>query len=133
MDIAAFLSTNKSMVIAPAGYGKTHTIADCISHYTGNKKILVLTHTHAGVAALREKFDQQNISASLYNLETICSFALNLTKVYHLNKDEIPSDSNSLFQFAVEHGINILKAKPIRKYLSIKYDHLIVDEYHDCK
>ena len=40
MDISAFLSADKSMVIAPAGYGKTHTIADCISHYTGNKKIL---------------------------------------------------------------------------------------------
>ena len=38
MDISAFLSADKSMVIAPAGYGKTHTIADCISHYTGNKK-----------------------------------------------------------------------------------------------
>ena len=132
MDISAFLSADKSMIVAPAGYGKTHTIADCISHYTGNKKILVLTHTHAGVAALREKFDQQNLSASLYHLETICSFALNLTKVYHLNKDEIPSDPSSLFQFAIEHGVNILKAKPIRTYLSIKYDHLIVDEYQDC-
>ena len=132
MDISTFLSADKSMIVAPAGYGKTHTIADCISHYTGNKKILVLTHTHAGVAALREKFDQQNLSASLYHLETICSFALNLTKVYHLNKDEIPSDPSSLFQFAIEHGVNILKAKPIRTYLSIKYDHLIVDEYQDC-
>lgn len=132
MDISAFLSADKSMIVAPAGYGKTHTIADCISHYTGNKKILVLTHTHAGVAALREKFDQQNLSASLYHLETICSFALNLTKVYHLNKDEIPSDPSSLFQFAIEHGVNILKAKPIRTYLFIKYDHLIVDEYQDC-
>lgn len=132
MDISVFLSADKSMVIAPAGHGKTHTIANCISQYTGNKKILVLTHTHAGVAALREKFDQQNLSASLYHLETICSFALNLTKVYHLNKDEIPSDSSSLFQFAIEHGVKILKAKPIRKYLSIKYDHLIVDEYQDC-
>lgn len=132
MDIAAFLSTNKSMVIAPAGYGKTHTIADCISLYTGKKKILVLTHTHAGVAALRDKFVQKGLSPASYHLETICSFALNLTKVYHLNKEEIPSDPNSLFNFAVEHGVNILKARPIKKCLSIKYDHLIVDEYQDC-
>lgn len=132
MDIAAFLSANKSMVIAPAGYGKTHTIADCISLYTGKKKILVLTHTHAGVAALRDKFVQKDLSSASYHLETICSFALNLTKVYHLNKDEIPSDPNSLFHFAIEHGVNILKAKPIKKCLSIKYDHLIVDEYQDC-
>lgn len=134
MDISAFLSADKSMVIAPAGYGKTHTISDCISHYTGNKKILVLTHTHAGVAALKEKFDQQNLSSSSYHLETICTFALNLTNTYHINKDEIPLSStpNLLFCFAVEHAIRILKANPIKKYISIKYDHLIVDEYQDC-
>lgn len=122
------------MIIAPAGYGKTYTIADCIYSYRGKKKILVLTHTHAGVASLKEKFDQKQLSSSSYHLETICSFALNLTKVYHINKDEIPSssDAGSLFHFAIEHAIKILRALPIKKYLSIKYDHLIVDEYQDC-
>ena len=54
MDISTFLSADKSMIIAPAGYGKTYTIAECIASYDGKKKILVLTHTHAGVASLRE-------------------------------------------------------------------------------
>ena len=134
MDIDAFLSADKSMVIAPAGYGKTYTIADCVFSYRGKKKILVLTHTHAGVASLREKFDQKHLSPSSYHLETICSFALNLTKIYHINKDEIPpsSDAGFLFHFAVEHAIKILRALPIKKYLSVKYDHLIIDEYQDC-
>lgn len=134
MDIDKFISADKSMIIAPAGYGKTYTIADCISSYKGNKKVLVLTHTHAGVAALREKFKQKNLSSSSYHLETICTFALNLTNTYHINKDEIPLSStpNLLFCFAVEHAIRILKANPIKKYISIKYDHLIVDEYQDC-
>ena len=134
MDISTFLSADKSMIIAPAGYGKTYTIADCIASYDGNKKILVLTHTHAGVASLREKFNQKQISPSLYHLETICSFALDLTRVFHINKEEIPpsSDAGSLFLFAVEHATKILNAGPIIKYISIKYDHLIVDEYQDC-
>lgn len=134
MDISTFLSADKSMIIAPAGYGKTYTIADCITSYDGNKKILVLTHTHAGVASLREKFNQKHISSSRYHLETICSFALDLTRVFHINKAEIPSssDAGSLFLFAVEHAAKILRAGPIKKYISIKYDHLIVDEYQDC-
>lgn len=134
MDISTFLSADKSMIIAPAGYGKTYTIADCIASYDGNKKILVLTHTHAGVASLREKFNQKQISPSLYHLETICSFALDLTRVFHINKEEIPpsSDAGSLFLFAVEHATKILNAGPIKKYIYIKYDHLIVDEYQDC-
>lgn len=134
MDIDTFLSANKSMVIAPAGFGKTYTIAECIASYRGEKRVLVLTHTHVGIASLKEKFRLKNIPSSTYQLETICGFALNLVKAYHLNKDEIPSlsDAGSLFHFAIEHATKILKALPIKKYLAIKYDHLIVDEYQDC-
>lgn len=134
MDINTFISADKSMIIASAGYGKTYTIADCLASYDGKKKVLVLTHTHAGVASLREKFNQKQISPSLYHLETICSFALDLTRVFHINKGEIPqaSDVSSLFLFAIEHATKILRARPIKKYISIKYDHLIIDEYQDC-
>lgn len=134
MDIGLFLSSEKSLVIAPAGYGKTHTIAEAVEAYHGKKKILVLTHTHAGIASLREKFENSSVPASKYQLDTISSFALNLTKIYHINKAEIPSEeqSHELFQFAIEHASQILKAKPIRTLMSAKYEHLIVDEYQDC-
>ena len=122
------------MIIAPAGFGKTHTIAEAIAAYNGTKKVLVLTHTHAGIASLREKFRQNNLPTSKYRLDTICSFALELTKTFHINKDEIPSESDTttMFNFAVEHATLILKAKPIQKCLTALYDHLIVDEYQDC-
>lgn len=134
MDIEAFLSSNKSIIIAPAGYGKTYTIAEVISSYKGDKKVLVLTHTHAGIASLREKFEQKGLAPSTYHLDTICSFALDLTKTYHVNKNDIPkeSDTNALFDYAVEHATIILKAIPIKYLLSIKFEHLIVDEYQDC-
>ena len=134
MDIDAFLSADKSMVIAPAGYGKTHTIAEAIAAYRGRKKVLVLTHTHAGVASLRNKFEQQGITAARYHLDTICSFALDLTKTYHIDKEEIPTeeDMTVLFAFAIEHAVKILRAKPIRRMLGAKYENLIVDEYQDC-
>ena len=134
MDIEAFLSADKSIVIAPAGYGKTYTIAEAIAAYKGDKKVLVLTHTHAGIASLREKFAQKGIAAAKYHLDTICSYALNLTKTYHLNKEEIPdeSDMTALFAFALEHTTNILRAKPVKCMLAAKYEHLIVDEYQDC-
>jgi len=133
MDIEAFLSSNNSMIIAPAGYGKTYTIAECLAAYRGNKKVLVLTHTHAGIASLKEKIEEKGIPSSRYHLDTICSYALSLTQVYHINKDEIPPfTSNELFEYAVVHAASILEAKPIRTYLALEYEHLIVDEYQDC-
>jgi len=53
MDYAEFVSKPKSMIVAPAGYGKTYAIALCLSHTKG--KQLILTHTNAGVASLKEK------------------------------------------------------------------------------
>lgn len=122
------------MIIAPAGFGKTHAIAEAIAAYNGTKKVLVLTHTHAGIASLKEKFRQNNVQTSKYRLDTICSFALDLTKTFHINKGEIPSESDTtaMFSFAVEHATLILRAKPIQKCLAAQYDHLIVDEYQDC-
>ena len=134
MDIEAFLSADKSIIIAPAGYGKTYTIAEAIASYSGEKKVLVLTHTHAGIASLKDKFAQKGIAAAKYHLDTICSFALTLTNTYHINKTEIPSESDMsvLFTFALEHATRILRAKPITRMLAAKYEHLIVDEYQDC-
>jgi len=134
MDIEAFLAANKSIVIAPAGYGKTYTIAEAIAAYRGKKKVLVLTHTHAGIASLREKFQQRGLPSNAFHLDTICSFALELTKTYHINKAEIPreNDASAMFDFAVQHAEIILKAKPIKQLIAIRYDHLIVDEYQDC-
>ena len=53
---------------------------------------------------------------------------------YHINKEEIPTEAqtSAMFKFAVEHAAKILHANPIKKLLSAKYDHLIVDEYQDC-
>lgn len=134
MDVEGFLAADKSIVIAPAGYGKTYTIAEAIAAYGGEKKVLVLTHTHAGIASLREKFQQRGLPSSAYHLDTICSFALELTKTFHINKAEIPPerDASKMFEFAVQRAEIILKAKPIKQLMAIRYDHLIVDEYQDC-
>ena len=128
------MNANKSIVIAPAGYGKTYTIAEAIVAYEGTKKVLVLTHTHAGVASLREKFQHKGLTSTVFHLDTICSFALELTKTYHINKAEIPheNDASAMFDFAVQHAEIILKSKPVKEVMAARYDHLIVDEYQDC-
>ncbi len=67
MDYKAFISGNKTALISPAGYGKTHSIAECL--YVADGKQLVLTHTHAGVSSLKEKIKSRGIESSKYALE----------------------------------------------------------------
>ncbi len=55
------LEISRGTVVAPAGCGKTHLIADALSRHTGTKPILVLTHTNAGVAALRGRLERAGV------------------------------------------------------------------------
>jgi DNA helicase-2/ATP-dependent DNA helicase PcrA len=36
MNYAGFVSRPKSVVVAPAGYGKSHAIAECLKHTAGD-------------------------------------------------------------------------------------------------
>ena len=135
VDIEYFLAPNKSMILAPAGHGKTHTIVDCLEIFESfeNKKILILTHTHAGIASIKEKIKDRNIDSKKYELQTICSFALNLASDY-IRKSALPDDSDMSEKYKVSQNIAIrlLKCTPIQAVIKAKYEHLIVDEYQDC-
>ena len=50
MTLTDFITEPKSLLIAPAGHGKTYAIASCIKLCPIGEKQLVLTHTHAGIS-----------------------------------------------------------------------------------
>jgi len=75
-----FAKQNRSVIVAPAGYGKTELIAQSVGCSEGRQ--LVLTHTHAGVDSIRKKLRKYSISSSKYNVETIHSFALRFAGSY---------------------------------------------------
>ena len=133
MDLKAFIDADKSLIIAPAGFGKTHTIIEALKTIVDPYKVLVLTHTHAGIASIREKAKKEQINPSNFTLDTICSFALFLTKAFIKHKDLMPQPEDEYyFPFAVSKATKLLKANPVKYYLSCTYSHLIVDEYQDC-
>ncbi len=131
MEYADFISKPKSMVIAPAGYGKTHSIAECLKHTTG--KQLILTHTHAGVASLKEKIQKENILSKDYHIETISSFAQKYVIAFHCGND-IPEQDNKddYFPFIIAKAKDLFSKKPIKDVIATTYSGLFVDEYQDC-
>ncbi len=133
LDYKEFVSKEKSMLIAPAGFGKTYTISECLLYLEGKGKQLILTHTHAGVASLKNKFKQRNIPPSNYNIETITSFAQKYVLSFYVGTDIPPQDnSKEYYPFIISKAIEIFKIQMISNVVSRSYCGLFVDEYQDC-
>ena len=72
------LTIQRGTVTAPAGCGKTHLVAEALRRHDAAKPILILTHTNAGVAALRGRLDKAGVPPRAYRLATIDGWAMRL-------------------------------------------------------
>lgn len=133
INLTEFILQEKSMLIAPAGFGKTHTIAECLKNTQSIGKQLILTHTHAGVASIKEKTKKEGIPSSSFEVETIMSFAQKYVLSFYTGND-VPEqeDSKLYYPFIIEKAKCLFKLNPIKKIISNTYKGLFVDEYQDC-
>ena len=131
-DCTRFLSQERACLIAPAGYGKTHAIVECLKCLSG--RYLVLTHTHAGVAALRDKMNEADIPSARFELTTISAFGQKISHSYTF-VDRIPKQSfnqEDYFRWLSNRMLDLASNEKIREVMQMSYDGVIVDEYQDC-
>ncbi|MBV7483238.1 UvrD-helicase domain-containing protein [Bordetella sp. BOR01] len=127
----------RGSITAPAGCGKTQLIADTLTEHTGSKPILILTHTNAGVAALRARMSRAAIPSSAYRISTIDGFAMRLVGKFPL-RSGLPAQTLELanpgqdYPAIREAAANLLHAGHINASLRATYARLLVDEYQDC-
>ncbi len=131
------LAIDCGTVTAPAGCGKTHLIAEALTRHTGAKPILVLTHTNAGVVALRGRLDKAGVPSKAYRLSTIDGWAMRIISTFPARSahdqtilklanpsTDYPNIRNAAWK--------LLKSGHVGDVLKASYDRLIVDEYQDC-
>lgn len=131
------LQIDRGTVTAPAGCGKTHLIADALTRHTNAKPILVLTHTNAGVVALRERLGRAGVPARAYRLCTIDGWIMRLISTFPTRSAHHPdllklANPSSDYPNIRVAAIKLLKAGHISDVLAASYARLIVDEYQDC-
>lgn len=131
------LAINRGTVTAPAGCGKTHLIAEALTRHGGRKPVLVLTHTNAGVVALRGRLDRAGVPAKAYRLFTIDGWAMRLISTFPKRSAHNP-DLLRLAHPGTDYPIirvaaaKLLQAGHVNDTLAANYARLIVDEYQDC-
>ena len=128
---------NRGTVTAPAGCGKTHLIAQALAAHRGNKPILVLTHTNAGVAALRGRLDRAGVPTNAYRLSTIDGWAIRLISNFPARSAYDPEILRVAapardYPAIRDAAWKLLQTGHVSEVLKASYAHLIVDEYQDC-
>lgn len=132
-DIAQQLaSSDRAVLIAPAGCGKTHTIAEAVGLCPGQRQ-LILTHTHAGVHALRKRLDKNGIPSSLYSIDTIAGWSLRLAASYPATSGlTVPEPMNTEWKDVYVAATRLLSGGPYQDIIRSSYAGVYVDEYQDC-
>lgn len=130
LSARSLLGVRRGSVVAPAGHGKTELIAKI----TGlARRTLVLTHTHAGVHALRGRMARLGIDPRAAAVDTIAGWTSRYISAFPtqgkpLGRMPIGDEWSSIYK----GGQNVLSVSPVRDVISASYDRVLVDEYQDC-
>jgi len=134
MDLVSeFALTKDAVVIAPAGCGKTNLIAEATAHHNTGQE-LILTHTHAGVYAVRNRLQKFGADPRSYMVDTIAGWSLRYSAAY----PAISGLTNFIPGVAGEWNdvyngmIKLLENRVIRRIIKQSYSGVYVDEYQDC-
>ncbi len=132
-DLAAIVCSRKvGSVVAAAGCGKTEQIVKATSHCEGRH--LILTHTHAGVDALRKRLKENGVSSLRYGIDTIAGWCLRYAASFPARSGlRISEPRDDRDWAAVYHAaLELLTSGAITRVLRISYCGVFVDEYQDC-
>lgn len=131
MDWSRFLEDKRGLMIAPAGHGKTHAIAECVKQCVEGRQ-LILTHTHAGIASIRLKLKKMNVSSASYHIETISGFAQSIVLSFIGNSKLPKKEDKTYFDEVIKGACKLVKTESFKTVLIISYNHMFLDEYQDC-
>ena len=130
MDYQAFVNGERTWLSAPAGYGKTYTIVECLKITSGRQ--LILTHTHAGVYSIKAKLIAARVNTTSYHVETISSFAQTYFNAFYTGSDTPNQEEPGYHKFVIEKVALLMRSNLIKPILHATYNGVFVDEYQDC-
>jgi AAA domain len=131
-DCEDLLRQDRGCVIAPAGCGKTELIARAASIHTG-RRLLILTHTNAGLRALKDRLRRLRVPIGRVHVDTIAGWALRYALAYPATSEYSSNDPVDDEWDGVYRGVTAMFDVPaLQRVLRASYARLLVDEYQDC-
>jgi DNA helicase-2/ATP-dependent DNA helicase PcrA len=122
----------RGSVIAAAGCGKTEQIALATQMAEGRR--LILTHTHAGVDALRLRLKKHKVQKDKFRIDTIAGWCLWYSTSYPKRSGlscynpRTSKDWNCVYEATTK----LIQSGAVNGVLTSSYYGVFVDEYQDC-
>lgn len=131
-ETARVAGLKRASIIAAAGCGKTELIAKSVAQSSGRQ--LVLTHTNAGVEALRRRLRHWGVAKERAAVDTLDGWCLKYVSSYPALSGDTPwRDDGFLDWDGLRKAMKRLFENPfIQKIIVASYDGVFVDEYQDC-
>jgi DNA helicase-2/ATP-dependent DNA helicase PcrA len=130
--VDAMLASPRAFAIAAAGCGKTELLGQIVADERSGRQ-LVLTHTHAGVAAIKKRLADLRVPRDRFHLDTIAGWCLRYGAAYPSMSGfrpgaEADPDWDASYPGAEKVCSSTLGKRVIRE----SYDGVLIDEYQDC-
>lgn len=131
-ELALLMCKQNASIIAPAGHGKTEMITDIVIASKG--KQLLLTHTNAGVDALKKRLRRKKVTSSKYNILTIAAFCMRWCMAYKQTAGlpDFNGFNNVDYDKLYDATKIIFENRWAGDIIKRTYTSIIVDEYQDC-
>lgn len=127
-----FAHARAALVVAPAGCGKTELLARAVQHLQDQQQ-LILTHTHAGVRAVRSRLHRLGVPSRSYRVDTIAGFSLRLAVNYpRLSGLDLTTPERQQWNLVYPAALQALKNRHVAGAIAARYGGVMVDEYQDC-
>lgn len=129
-DASDLFNLGNAAVVAPAGHGKTEIIANVAAL---GQRALILTHTHAGVHAIRSRLKRLGIPQARVAVDTIAGWSIRYAHAFPgISKPPVGMPQGAEWDQLYRGARLALSVMAVREVIAASYDRILIDEYQDC-
>ena len=117
-------------IVAPAGHGKTEIIVKIAAL---GQRTLILTHTHAGVHAIRARLKRLGVPQVRVAVDTIAGWSMRYAYAFPgVAQPPVGIPQGAQWDQLYSGAALTLRIGAVREVVAASYDRILIDEYQDC-
>lgn len=129
-EVEELFALGNAAVVAPAGHGKTEVIAKVAAM---GRRALILTHTNAGVHAIRTRLKRLGVPHPKVAVDTIAGWSMRYAHSFPgVARPPEGMPQGAQWDQLYRGATHALSVQAVRQVVEASYDRILIDEYQDC-